>query len=503
MSGCQLENLLGVDCALKFSADNVDHNTRTLDGKDTFHGMGMIAIVSNGVFTEKRMCRRVVADEEILQKSKVPVLNYREKKHLLKKLTFNDPPKISLSHNKLDVLWKVAWCGKNPILDWNGCMQLIHENQITTTEIPSIDTIVNLPIIDMDPSNMTCILSTLKFLTDLAHKYSLPSIITFDQPLFWKASKIINESVNDASLQKVVLMLGSFHTVMNLLGYIGTLMEGSGLNSILQEVYGDNAVLHMLTGKAYSRAIRGHFMVDYALSNILMEMVIDDLMITDELQILFDQVTNGEKAISDVENSPLLIKVQKLVEEMKTTLATESRTSKLWIGYQRVVNIFRKFIRADRLGLWDLHLEACQEAVPVIAAAGHFNYIKSEYLYLQKMLSLEQTNPTVYRHFKSGGFVVRRSERHWAGLGCDLTIEQVLMRSLKTTGGLTRGTGLSDVQRSSWLLSKPVCSAYRQQMQENVGVFHSTSEQHKTIGAARLKLSLSQCGYRKSDQTIT
>jgi len=31
---------------IQYIADNVDHNTRTLDGKDTFHGMGIIAAVT-------------------------------------------------------------------------------------------------------------------------------------------------------------------------------------------------------------------------------------------------------------------------------------------------------------------------------------------------------------------------------------------------------------------------------------------------------------------------
>ena len=29
-------------------ADNVDHNLRTLDGNDTFHGMGLIVTVTPG-----------------------------------------------------------------------------------------------------------------------------------------------------------------------------------------------------------------------------------------------------------------------------------------------------------------------------------------------------------------------------------------------------------------------------------------------------------------------
>ena len=35
---------------LMFMADNVDHNLCTLDGKGTFHGMGMIAALKNGDF---------------------------------------------------------------------------------------------------------------------------------------------------------------------------------------------------------------------------------------------------------------------------------------------------------------------------------------------------------------------------------------------------------------------------------------------------------------------
>ena len=69
-------------------------------------------------------------------------------------------------------------------------------------------------------------------------------------------------------------------------------MEGSGLKEILGEVYGDNAVIHMLSGKAYSRAVRGHLLVDYVLNNMLIEMM-DDFEFTDEIQTLFENVTSA------------------------------------------------------------------------------------------------------------------------------------------------------------------------------------------------------------------
>ena len=56
---------------------------------------------------------------------------------------------------------------------------------------------------------------------------------------------------------------------MSFLGTIGDLMAGSGLQERLEVVFAGNAVRHMLTGKAISRAVRGHMLVDAALNSIL------------------------------------------------------------------------------------------------------------------------------------------------------------------------------------------------------------------------------------------
>ena len=56
---------------------------------------------------------------------------------------------------------------------------------------------------------------------------------------------------------------------MSVLGSIGHLMAGSGLQELLEVVFAVNAVRYMLTGKAISRAVRGHMLVDAALNTIL------------------------------------------------------------------------------------------------------------------------------------------------------------------------------------------------------------------------------------------
>ena len=124
--------------------------------------------------------------------------------------------------------------------------------------------IIFLPIIDLLPSDYTCIYSTLKYLCNLAHNNKLHSIITFDQPIFWKASEIIGTLKDE--LGDIILMLCPFHTFMNLIVVIGDLMSGSGLDIILQQAFGENAVIHMLTEKAVDRPFRRHLIVDTCLN---------------------------------------------------------------------------------------------------------------------------------------------------------------------------------------------------------------------------------------------
>lgn len=76
--------------------------------------------------------------------------------------------------------------------------------------------------------------------------------------------------------------------------------------------------------------------------------------------------------------------------------------------------------------------------LPYFASSGRNLYTKSGYVYLMMMMrNLDIDHPDVYKAIESVFHVVRRSERYWAGLSTDFAIEQVLMRSVKTAGGLT------------------------------------------------------------------
>ena len=69
---------------------------------------------------------------------------------------------------------------------------------------------------------------------------------------------IVANGLEDSGLKSVIVQLGTFHTQMSFWGYIGKIVEDSGLKELLSTVYAPNTVGQMLSGKAISRAIRGH-----------------------------------------------------------------------------------------------------------------------------------------------------------------------------------------------------------------------------------------------------
>jgi hypothetical protein len=122
-------------------------------------------------------------------------------------------------------------------------------------------------MIDINPTDMTCIYSALIYIAKLCNRTNVPPIVTFDQQLYWKALKILQQVDVDNPVKDTV---GTFHMFMNLLGAIGTIFEGSGISRLLENIYGENDVVHILRGKAVQRAYRTHLISDKCLAHELM-----------------------------------------------------------------------------------------------------------------------------------------------------------------------------------------------------------------------------------------
>ena len=183
----------------------------------------------------------------------------------------------------------------------------------------------------------------------------------------------------------MVCRLGGFHTMMSFLGSIGTLMAGSGLSDALEVCYGPNAVEHMMTGKAVSRAVRAHFMVDAALGRLLLRCLLssDDDGDTQRDGMLTTEQVNSVRTMFDISMSAgslpsfeeeSFLNLQTALNNLCDSLKHKSRTCKLWLQYLDYVNLLKIFIMAERTGNWNLHLFAVKNMLNLFAATGHNQY---------------------------------------------------------------------------------------------------------------------------------
>ena len=84
------------------------------------------------------------------------------------------------------------------------------------------------------------------------------TLITFDQDLYCKAKE--NLWLMQEEFSNTVVRLCGFHIIMNFMKAIGQHLEESGLKDVWVEsgVFGENTAGHMMDGKSYNKAVRGH-----------------------------------------------------------------------------------------------------------------------------------------------------------------------------------------------------------------------------------------------------
>ena len=193
------------DSAIQFVADNVDHDIATIKCHGTFHGMGMVAIITPECLEAKHICRHVkVTAEDILRVGKVNI-RYFTSQHTgklphtymeLSAMEVTDPTSY------IDVLWETSFLTRPTKPAWSGMMQTVHQS----SSHPGKSSVLFLPMIDMSSGDMSCIYSTLHYVCWQARLYGVTPIVTFDQPLYWKATLIQKSEPLNTCVKSVVLV---------------------------------------------------------------------------------------------------------------------------------------------------------------------------------------------------------------------------------------------------------------------------------------------------------
>ena len=236
--GTDIEGIAPNSC-IQSVADYVDHNIRTLDGTGTFHGMGMIAAVTPAVRNSRSIQRDVTATaERVKAVGRIPVKFFSSSNSELKleygQLCISDTAVSPFT----DLLWTVSWPLRSPRPGWSGMMQTVCDGSY-----PGQSCFTFLPMIDMNPTDISCVFTTVHFVSALAEQCHVTPVVTFDQPLWWKAKVITASEPENSPLRSIVLQFGGFHTEMSFLGCMRRLMAGYGIQELLEVAFALNAVV--------------------------------------------------------------------------------------------------------------------------------------------------------------------------------------------------------------------------------------------------------------------
>lgn len=392
-------------------------------------------------------------------------------------------------------------------------------DRIAKVPFYQVSKIFCLPFIDENPSDFRTIYTALHYAAQHCKETERKTcFVTFDYPLYITAKQILCNT-KDKNLEHVVPRLGGFHLLMSYSKAIGTIMEGSGIFELFCTVFAQNSVDKMLSCTVYSRAIRAHMLAMTAIGEIIAEFAESSENIESHKNIehikesrpleappsfisISRQIQNKKLTISnlfaDLKNYPPTldqvyetddaVAMLKLFISATTILQRKSPTAELWLQYFNSVIVALQFIEAERLGNWNLHLSCIKQMLPIFHAAGHFNYCKGAQIYLQDMSDLKNVmDPSEFVTFTEKGlFTVRRTDKAWSGIWPDMTIEQTLMRVLKTGAqSVTHGRSVTDSVLTRFIQGMAYAYDIMDQLESFSNSRCATSDQHVDLTFAR------------------
>ena len=89
-----------------------------------------------------------------------------------------------------------------------------------------------------------------------------------------------------------------------------------------------------------------------------------------------------------------------------------------------MVGTLLHYIRAKRVGNWDLHLSSVVKMTPYMFAYDHTNYARWMSVYVCDMRLLLISEPSVQMEFEAGSHSVNRSANSFDMVWTDMALEQ-------------------------------------------------------------------------------
>ncbi|CAC5383567.1 unnamed protein product [Mytilus coruscus] len=279
------------------------------------------------------------------------------------------------------------------------------------------------PIIDAKPSDMGTVYTTMKRCADMCQKAGQPfPIQTFDLQLYAVAQQVKWDRPSE--FKSHILRLGGFHTLSCFISSIG------------------------LTECHESFTSNGR---------------------------TFDMLQSLEKALNDDLGSKM--------NEFREWGGHVSPTFRYWNMLLQALEIMLINIRAERNGLWSLHLHSIFSMLPYFFVANKNNYSRWTPVYLLDMLNLPTEAEGL---FSMGFFSVRQKVGSFNGVWSDMATEKTVIKDSKGDGGIV---GLTRKKASliRWNFTRHVLSQITSAMRARACLVQVDDQYHGEAKPAAMK----------------
>ncbi len=296
----------------------------------------------------------------------------------------------------------------------------------------------------------------------------------------------------------MIVRLGGLNTILAFLKVIGKHINSSGMLEAWVEsnILGPKAAEKVLAGKFYARGIRAHKLSLQAMWRILMPQLLDFIgekifsckkMLEESMQ-----EKNLSKLISILESKNFI----DVLDGFVASKESDGNFRFCW-SYMEMVQILLQFIRAQRDGMWKLHIYAFQRMLPLFMRYDHTNYARWGTIYLNEM---HQLPAEIKREFESGNFVVKGTGLKFNQVDPDQS--QEWLNGIGKKGGGIIGITKTSTALNRWALAYNLRSHIALETRALHGVSRTDDLVHNEATKGRIKLD-NQDENRLHDQLVS
>ena len=361
---------------IHFSTDNIDILDSSLDGKDTFHATQVTAWQrgpqpDTNALANLQPCQKKLIVPDALTTTIPPDKFVGSPEPRFKNAvqlewftgTEETDPHIAIAKGK-DLAFLMKRLTENPRPG------LSEFNQIHSEHNPPVTTIGYMPII-LNPAHEYETLNTViircKYIAESLGQQHV--VITADEALY---SRLMELKWSQDGYTFLIPRLGGLHTAMNFMKSIGQHLQSAGLIELWTEsgLLGTKTAERVLAGKDYEKGMRAHKITFQTMWELLLPQLMEFLGHTyKDLKQKIEQATGDDddmKLTQVLVTEEFKVALECFVEEKK-----EDPNFVLWYTYLEMVSILLLFTRAQRDGLWDLHLSAFKMMLPYFHHYSH------------------------------------------------------------------------------------------------------------------------------------